>query len=303
MTILVFGIAINPVLQASYGVMVSSSSNSELSHQNMFGLVKGILQFKQDYQTSDASLFCGTDVPVPKVESEVRQNNKATINVDSNPDDFFIVLGEKNSDTFYYMHVAPPNFARTSTEAPSYIVILEQDSDDQNLYGSIYGLHQNFDNSALVLESDTEYSHNAVISSEDYLYRKYLVNSSKEEAIDYSPRLEPGKYHLDVILFQSDLPQWVDHSRCAYSLEWKFSVDKSGKITTDTPHLEIGVVSDITRNFSPLKQHKIGVGPNFIQCNNDLVVIGNRNGPDVEPACVTPDTASKLIGRGWESYL
>lgn len=48
---------------------------------------------------------------------------------------------------------------------------------------------------------------------------------------------------------------------------------------------------------SPLKQFKSGIAAQDITCNNGLQLIFKSE--DNSPACVAPDTASKLVMRGW----
>ncbi|HKU33482.1 MAG TPA: hypothetical protein VJR22_06525 [Candidatus Nitrosotalea sp.] len=48
---------------------------------------------------------------------------------------------------------------------------------------------------------------------------------------------------------------------------------------------------------SPLKQFKSGIAANKIQCNTNLVLIFKLE--DGSPACVTTNTAQKLMERGW----
>jgi aldose sugar dehydrogenase len=51
------------------------------------------------------------------------------------------------------------------------------------------------------------------------------------------------------------------------------------------------------RSMSPLKQVKEGVSPIDVACKTGLELILKSSSGN--PACVTPDTASKLISRGW----
>ena len=53
---------------------------------------------------------------------------------------------------------------------------------------------------------------------------------------------------------------------------------------------------DFYSKISPLKQFKSGIPFNEIQCKDDLVLIQKYDG---SPACVTPETAQKLIERNW----
>ena len=51
-------------------------------------------------------------------------------------------------------------------------------------------------------------------------------------------------------------------------------------------------------NFdSPLKQFNSGIPINDIQCRNDFTLIIKSK--DLSPACVKPNTAEKLVLRGW----
>ncbi len=52
---------------------------------------------------------------------------------------------------------------------------------------------------------------------------------------------------------------------------------------------------------APLKQLKSGIPANEIKCNQGLVLIIKTS--DNSPACVKPQTAQKLINRGWGSIL
>src|SRR5438094_4269329 len=48
---------------------------------------------------------------------------------------------------------------------------------------------------------------------------------------------------------------------------------------------------------SPLKQFKSGTSAKDVKCNQDLVLVIKKS--DNSPACVKPDTAQKLVERGW----
>jgi len=52
---------------------------------------------------------------------------------------------------------------------------------------------------------------------------------------------------------------------------------------------------------SPLSQFKSGVLPEDIQCNEGFDLIFKPNGGI--SACVKPDTAEKLLERGWTSMI
>lgn len=56
------------------------------------------------------------------------------------------------------------------------------------------------------------------------------------------------------------------------------------------------LVSMDLKELSPLKQYKSGVSINEIQCKENFVLIQKYDGT---PACVNPESLTKLIERGW----
>ena len=82
-----------------------------------------------------------------------------------------------------------------------------------------------------------------------------------------------------------------DESISGVNLQDKFTVDKNCL----DPMIEINPSMDL--GFSPLKQFKAGTEAKDISCREDFVLITkSQNG---FPACVTPDTANKLVIKGW----
>lgn len=71
----------------------------------------------------------------------------------------------------------------------------------------------------------------------------------------------------------------------------KFTVDKNCL----DPMIEINPSMDLI--FSPLKQFKAGTEAKDVSCKQDYVLIIKSQ--DGFPACVTPDTANKLVMKGW----
>ena len=53
---------------------------------------------------------------------------------------------------------------------------------------------------------------------------------------------------------------------------------------------------------SPLEQYKSGVFPQDIQCKEGFDLIFKSKSGWI-PACVKPDTAEKLLERGWTSMI
>lgn len=52
---------------------------------------------------------------------------------------------------------------------------------------------------------------------------------------------------------------------------------------------------------TPLQQTRAGIPPQDVTCAQGLVLVQNSH--DNSPACVTPDTAQKLVARGWGNIV
>ncbi len=93
------------------------------------------------------------------------------------------------------------------------------------------------------------------------------------------------------------------------SADWEFTpkegdytmaiTTKEGGNTTDTSYTEFSVKPDVatSNHMSPLQQFKSGIATKNVVCVNGLTLIIKAE--DGSPACVKPDTAQKLIERGW----
>lgn len=75
------------------------------------------------------------------------------------------------------------------------------------------------------------------------------------------------------------------------NLQDKFTVDKNCL----DPMIEINPSMDLI--FSPLKQFKAGTEARDVSCKQGYILIIKSQ--DGFPACVTPDTANKLVMKGW----
>ncbi|MDE1725630.1 MAG: hypothetical protein KGH76_07035, partial [Thaumarchaeota archaeon] len=69
---------------------------------------------------------------------------------------------------------------------------------------------------------------------------------------------------------------------------------------SESHHLstKFAVLSPIS---SPLKQSKSGVAAQDVKCNDSLQLVIKAE--DGSPACVKPDTAQKLVERGWAKEI
>jgi len=249
------------------------------------GFGPGILEFNKNLDDD----FSCSDV-TPKPETKIVERKKdSLLNIDEKPGYFFIILGQLNSASYQYLQIGlhRGNDSVGPVANPSYFIDLKKH--EQSLMS---GLYQGNPSLAVVLESDKE---ETSIHLEDN-YKKYLGETSKDVTYPRN-RLGPGEYDFHAILFQSDKPNWIQHDVCAISLYWDFSVNDEGVVTTNSPKTERGKISDVTKEFPPLQQHKKGVNIGNIECRHGLLLI--MKSKDHTPACVKPESVTKLVAWGW----
>lgn len=255
------------------------------THENVFPYGKGILKFEKP----DASP-CYFSIPNPEVKTVDPQKGDSLLNFDDKYANFFIVLGNQNDDSYQYLQIALP----LENGFPAYLLDLRKG--DQRLRGEFF---VDYDNLAVVLVTGKQVNQ---VSEE--VHKKYLGGNS----LDVTPTtttLGPGDYNFGAILLMSDNTSWVNDDKCAFYLNWSFSVNDKGMVLTYQPQVQVGMIVDVTEDYTPLKQHRLGVNGSDIKCKAGLQVIlqeidesGNKR-----PACVKPETEEKLIERGWTTKL
>jgi len=255
----------------------------KVSYESMiYPYGKGILKFEKNL----VSLPCDTRIPNPIVKTVEPQQRDSILNIDDKYAHFFIILGNRNDDSYKYLQIELPN----ENGFPSYL--LDFRKGDQRLRGEFY---VDYDNLAIVLVTDKQANH--VLEK---IYQKYLSGDSVDVSTTTNT-LVPGEYSFRAILFVSDNQNWPTMEKCAFFLSWPISVTNEGLALTGLPQTELGRISEITDSYSPLKQHRLGVNPFDIKCKSGLSIIlqqvdesGNKR-----PACVTEATIQKLKQRGW----
>jgi len=284
MLILVLGLIASPLLQPSYGATTTfRASENNNNSSNIFSYHFGILGFTEDIGEDNFLSCVNMDSHVKTDTIEI--NKDPLLNIDGIENNFFIILGEPDSDSYHYLQVALPE----NNGRPSFIVDVRKQP-NQPITGALYQMDGS--HLAFVFESDSQ---NSRI---DKHYKKYLAGNSKA-IVAPSERLGPGIYDFHVVLFQSDRPNGINKDRCAISLNWEFSVDDDGMILTKPPQTKVGKIGVVTEEFSPLKQHQMGMEYSQIKCKTGYRLIEQEGSDDKRIACVTPETKMKLIERGW----
>ena len=287
--ILVLGIITSPSLQPSYGVTFGGSENRNNNQSNVFSYYFGILEFTEDIG-DDNFISCSNIEPRLKTDS-IEIHKESLLNIDEMKDEFFIILSQKDSNSYEYLQIALPG----NSGSPSYIVDVNKQP-NQPVTGALY--QTDYSHLAFVFESDNK--ENSTIDDEHINhYEKYFAGDSNS-LVAPAERLGPGIYDFHAVLFQSDRPNGISKDRCAISLHWEFSVDDNGLILTKPPQTKIGKIGVVTEKFAPLKQSQMGMSLSQIECKPGHRLIEQENySDDKRVACVTPETKAKLIERGW----
>lgn len=258
-----------------------TNGNSEKTlGENIYPYGQGILKF-QETDTGP----CHYNIPNFDVKT-VNPSKDSLLNLDDVENNFFVVLGNVNDESFKYLQIELP----TGEGNPAYL--LDFKKGDQRLRGEFYVGYKNL---AVVVESDGKETPLA-----DESYEKYFEGNSKD--ITYNTHtFGSGRYDFGAILLKSDSSSWINNDKCVIRIDYPFTITNEGKIISSEPITKIGLLSDITSKFSPLQQHKSGVNPDSTECKPGLHMILQQIDEygDKRPACVTPNTAEKLIQRGW----
>ncbi|WP_316506103.1 hypothetical protein [Nitrosopumilus sp.] len=286
MLILALGIVTSSSFQSSYGATFGSSEY-KYGQSDIFAYYFGILEFTED--VGDEIFLSCNNIDLTLKTDIIEINKEPLLNIDDSEDEFFIVLSQNGSDSYEYLQIALPQ----KNGSPSYLVDVKKESSNQLVTGGLY--QADYPHLAFVFESDGKIS---VIDDENH-YKKYFAGDSKS-IVTPSERLDTGTYDFHAVLFQSDRSNGLIGERCAISLNWEFSVDSNGEITTKPPQTKIGMISDSTEKFPPLKQYKMGMGASQVECKKGHRLVEQEDySNDKRIACVTPETKTKLIERGW----
>ncbi len=281
MSVLVFGMLTSPLIQPGHGTTFGESENEDIQ-SNVFSYYFGILEFIED----DSSLFCESIQPQVKT-GIIDANQDQLLNIDDTEDNFFIILGESDSDSYSYLESALPK----SNGIPAYVVDVKKHP-GHSITGGLY--IKDYPHLAFVFESDSQ---NSTIGDVDN-HEKYLPGDSKSVVMP-SERLGPGTYDFHAVLFQSDRPNGINKDRCAISVSWEFSVDDDGTLLTKVPQTKVGKIGIVTEQFPPSIQYQMGVSASQIECKTGYRLLEQEISDDKRIACVTPETKMKLIERGW----
>ncbi|MDE1841916.1 MAG: hypothetical protein KGI09_08560, partial [Thaumarchaeota archaeon] len=138
--------------------------------------------------------------------------------------------------------------------------------------------------------------HNGITISLSWITGTLLAGQSFDPAQSWMPQYN-DTYTAQIFVWQS----LVNPNALAPPASISFDVQSNANLTKSS-HL-VSEIPKSTDKFpttvpnSPLKQFKSGTAVNDVVCRADLKLVVRSE--DGYPACVTPDTAQKLIKRGW----
>ena len=249
--------------------------------ENMYSSAFGILEYK-----SVSGGPCTFMIPNYSTKS-VNPADSSLLDLDAFHHSYFAVIGNHKDASYQYLQVGLP----PGSGDPSYLIDLKNQKGDV-MHGGMYADYKNL---AVLTQTASSSSY---LNENDY--KRFFEEDAKDVTFGLHS-LEPGNYSFDAILFKSQGSPWTKDESCVMHAEWPFEVTEKGDAVTGEPLITIGKLIDVTEAFPPLKQSKFGMVPESIRCKTGLgVIVQQSDGPgNNRIACVSSDTKSKLIERGW----
>ena len=210
------------------------------------------------------------------------------INPENIDDHFFVVLNEFTSDSYRYLKIALP-------EGDGYNKYYSMLYNQDGVY--ITGHHVGLESgsSQFVLETAS----GDLIMDEDRRFDEF-VETGKTKFGSYSYVAKPGTYVVHSVLSQHAGTS-IDGIPCVIAFDWEFSVNDNGAFSTNPPQVKTGTLVNVTAQFPIKQQIQFGFEPWMIVCKEGKSVLSQKEYffHDARIACVTPETKTKLVERGW----
>ena len=264
------------------GMIVPNAFASENQlPENMYSSAFGILEYK-----SVSGGPCTFMIPNYSTKS-VNPADSSLLDLDAFHHSYFAVIGNHKDASYQYLQVGLP----PGSGDPSYLIDLKNQKGDV-MHGGMYADYKNL---AVLTQTASSSSY---LNENDY--KRFFEEDTKDVTFSLHS-LGPGNYSFDAILFKSQGSPWTKKESCVMHVEWPFEVTEKGDAVTKEPLITIGKLIDVTEIFPPLKQSKFGLVPESIRCKTGLeIVMQQSDGPgSSRTACISSDTKSKLIERGW----
>ena len=280
MIILVLGLMLAPYTQSSYG-LISNVSEYFDERPNLYRVGDRIMEFVEDSNTP-----CIT--PDVKIHETNLQKNPR-INPDDIDNHFFIILSEYTSDSYHLLDIELPSGEGHHHKYQTFLY----DHNNTRLTGQGVGL----DSGSLrfVLETADQ----NLIIDEDKRFEEFIGERNTKFGA-YSYIVKSGTYHINSLLYQFGL-QSIKNNPCVIALDWNFVVNDDGTFYAEIPQTRTGTLINTTHEFSLKQQEKLGLESWMVECKEGHTMLSQRDHFFHESrwACVTPETKSKLIERGW----
>ena len=272
-------IVVTPLNQQSHG-LISGVSEYFDERPELYRIGQGsIMEFVED----PASAPCVQPNVIIK-DTDLLQDPIADLAKTDN--NLFIFLNKYGQDSFRLLNVEMPDI-KGYNNYYGYVY----DDEKQYVTGYGYGLESR----SLVAGIET-LDKNTMID-EDKRFDEFIQGETKFEI--FTKMLNPGDFSINFILY--NVPQYGEKTTCVIMLDWEFSVDDDGSFSTKAPQTKTGTIIDITSQFSPHQQIMLGFEQFMIKCKEGYSSLSQKDHffHDARSACVTPETKTKLIERGW----
>ncbi len=268
-------------ISSSYG-LISNVSEYFDEKPNLYKMGSRIMEFVADPDDSACTI---SNIKIS--DTDLLRN--PDINSDDVDSHLFVVLIESASDSYRKLQIALPD---GDGHNGYWTTLYREPADAMNAFYVIY------DDSTRSSPFVVETMHADSTINEDEHFNEFLEGNGKFKA--YGHPVKPGNYYIHSVLFKSG-HQLLETNPCIIILDWKFSVSDDGAFSTKTPQAKTGMLINITDQFSLKQQLGLGLSSWEIICKEDQSVLSQKEHffHERRIACVTPETKTKLVERGW----
>ena len=278
-TVIISCLLVSPTFQSAYSLIPNVSDYFD-QRPELYKIGSGIMKLDENHtpEACIASEIKSTDGDIDK-------------NPEINPDNLlgrlFVVINKSDSDSYRLLETMLPADKGFSSYR-NYLY----DQDGNFVTGHGFGT----DSTSGIFRFET-FANDETIDEEKLLL-DHMEGKSKFEG--YGHPLKPGKYHFESLLYKHTGLS-TENMPCVFVLEWKFTVHEDGTFSTEIPKIREGTIVNVTDQFSLKIQKNLGLESWSVVCKEGQSVLSQKKHFFYEDrfACVSQDTKSKLIQRGW----
>jgi len=251
------------------------------------GSFKGVLQFDQAQEN-----FCNVSYDI----KHGLVNKSDVISADNGMDYLFVRIDNKNSSQAWQLQLGYP-----ADDLTYRVRLVSGNQVFENALHSpdTHSENSNFSNFGIIMEPNQNAKITSIPSENTFAlpyYDKFLESIGNESYLVLGLPIEKRDYFLDVVVFDSE-DDWIKSDTCGKKAIIPVSIDSAGQVQVGTIQLSDVIVSDVTENLPPYRQHVLGVVGSNIECAPGFLHVEKSSND--QPGCVKSTTKDKLIERGW----